>query len=133
MTRGEHPAADAVNTENRLGNMEYAHMLAIGDLFGSLTDAQKAKVRAAFRLGTPIVWPMEAGIGVPTKRTVSWRQYRIPRTASAVETCVRLAGRQLFRGTLTVIAQLYANPPAWTRFEGEMPEFLDPGDPMDNE
>jgi hypothetical protein len=131
VTRGQHPPADAVNQDNRLGNMEYALLHAIAAVVHTLTPAQTDIVRNAFRAGTSRHMIDGSGYWCAQESLldVCMGGYSI----GAANRCVRLASKQILAGVHTTLAVLYRTPPAWSRYEGRMDPFLDPTDPMDYE
>jgi hypothetical protein len=137
VTRGNHPPADEVNSENRLGNMENACLMAAGELYESLSEATKRKVRNYFRCGTPMRFCDGSGYVVDSYSMldVCFGTPESPHRAFIArgDYCVRMGAKRLITGVLTVTNYLYKSPPAWTRFEGDIDPFIDPGDPSDYE
>ena len=136
VTRGSHPPADEVNQENRLGNMENACLMAAGEVYESLSAATKQTVRTIFRCGTPMRFCDGSGYVVDSFSMIDicFGDPDAPHRSFIARGnyCVRMGAKRLITGVLTVSNYLYKSPPAWTRFEGDVDPFIDPGDPSDH-
>lgn len=135
VTRGAHPPADAINEENRLGNMEWACLASAGEIYESLSPPTRTKIRRAFRCGTSMRFCDGSGYVVSPYSMMdlcfgSPGQPHVPFVARG-DYCVRMASKQLVTGVINVNKHLYKSPPAWARFEGSMDPSIDPGDPSD--
>jgi hypothetical protein len=131
VTRGDHPEADAVNGEFRLGNMEHAHLQCLRLIFDSCTTQQQDTLADVFRAG--LGYRLADGKGFYLGEQSLIDTCFGGRGIASGRACVRINGKRIIFGILTLIHSLYRTPPAWARFEGALDPYLDPTDPSDHD